>query len=91
MRFAYRPYPVDPSPSDPSPLSCRPELIVRVRGAIGPIDGVSLWGILDDAGFGRDERPGHPLGAVETWAVDHSSCHPVVWTPASCRVIGEVL
>jgi hypothetical protein len=49
MRFAYRPYPVDPSPADPSPVSYRPDLMVRVRGAAGPTDGIPLWGVLDTA------------------------------------------
>jgi hypothetical protein len=49
MRFAYRPYPVDPSPSDPSPISYRPELRVQVRGTAGPSDGIPIWGILDPA------------------------------------------
>jgi hypothetical protein len=47
MRFAYRPYDVDPSPADPAPVSYRPDLLVRVRGAGGPDDGVPIWGILD--------------------------------------------
>ncbi len=49
MRFAYRPYDVDPSPADPARVSYRPDLLVLVGGAAGPTDGVPIWGILDPA------------------------------------------
>jgi hypothetical protein len=49
MRFAYRPYEIDPSPADPSPYGFRPELLVRVIGVRSPSHEVPVWGILDIA------------------------------------------
>jgi hypothetical protein len=47
MRFAYRPYPIDPSPADPSDVSFRPELLVRMSGARGRTNEITVWGLLD--------------------------------------------
>jgi hypothetical protein len=49
MRFAYRPYHVNPSPADPASVSYRPDLRVRVCGSGGPADGIPSWGVLDVA------------------------------------------
>ena len=47
MRFAYRPYPIDPSPADPSPVSFRPELKVRIAGPHKRSKEITVWGLLD--------------------------------------------
>ena len=49
MRFAYRPYEIDPSPADPSCYGFRPELMVRVSGVLTPTPELPVWGILDPA------------------------------------------
>jgi hypothetical protein len=42
MRFAYRPYAIEPSPADPSEVSFRPELLVRMSGPRGRAGEIAL-------------------------------------------------
>ncbi len=50
MRFAYRPYAIEPSPADPSEVSFRPELLVRMSGPRGRTGEITVWGLLDIGG-----------------------------------------